>query len=299
MFTFRYHVVSLAAVFVALVVGILVGIGISGRGFVDKSERRQLQNQIDDLRNQRDDLGTQLAASQQRQKLAQAYVASTYRAVMSERLRGKGIAVLFVGHVDPAIRANIDDMLVAADAPAVLRMRALKTPVDPAALDAALAKRPAFAQYAGAGKLKDLGRALGDEFVTGGDTPLWTALSVQLVEERTGPPRRPADGVVVVRSSGPQQGPTALFLTGLYAGLAAAGVPVVGVETTRTKPSAVPVYARVRRFSSVDDVDINEGRLALALLLAGANPGHYGVKQSASTDYLPAVDPLPVATTSG
>ena len=68
MFTFRYHVVSLAAVFVALVVGILVGIGISGRGFVDKSERRQLQNQIDDLRNQRDDLSAQLAASQKRQK---------------------------------------------------------------------------------------------------------------------------------------------------------------------------------------------------------------------------------------
>jgi hypothetical protein len=298
MFTFRYHVVSLAAVFVALVVGILVGIGISGRGFVDKSERRQLQNQIDDLRNQRDDLSAQLVASQKRQKAAQEYVGNTYRAVMSERLRGKHIAVVFVGHVDPDMRANVDDTLAAADAPAALRVRALKTPVDPAALDAVLTRRPAFAQYAGDAKLEDLGRALGEEFVAGGETPLWSALSDLLVEERTGPPRRPADGVVVVRSTGPQQGPTGRFLTGLYAGLAAGGVPIVGVETTKTTPSAVPSYAHAG-FSSVDDVDILEGRLALALLLAGADLGQYGLKQTASTGYLPQVEPLPVATTSG
>ncbi|MEP6977677.1 MAG: copper transporter [Thermoleophilia bacterium] len=298
MFTFRYHVVSLAAVFVALVVGILVGIGISGRGFVDKSERRQLQNQIDDLRNQRDDLSAQLASSQKRQKAAQEYVSNTYRAVMSERLRGKRIAVLFVGHVDPDLRANVDDTLTAADAPAALRVRALKTPVDPAALDAVLTRRPALAQYAGDANLKDLGRALGEQFVAGGDTPLWTALSDLLVEERTGSPLRPADGVVVVRSAGPQEGPTARLLAGFYAGLAAGGVPVVGVETTKTTPSAVPTYAHAG-LSSVDDVDILEGRLALSLLLAGADPGHYGLKQTADTGYLPPVEPLPVATTGG
>ena len=40
MLDLRYHVASLSAVFLALVVGILVGVGISGRGLVDKSERR-------------------------------------------------------------------------------------------------------------------------------------------------------------------------------------------------------------------------------------------------------------------
>jgi hypothetical protein len=36
----RYHVASLSAVFLALIVGILVGVGISGRGFVDKWRSR-------------------------------------------------------------------------------------------------------------------------------------------------------------------------------------------------------------------------------------------------------------------
>jgi hypothetical protein len=297
-FTFRYHVVSLAAVFVALVVGILVGIGISGRGFVDKSERQRLQNQIADLRNERDDLRQGLSDAQVRQQAAQEYVQASYAALMAGRLRGKRVAVLFVGHVDPDLRANVDDALEAADAPPSLRVRALKVPVEPAALDSVLAARPAFAKYAGDEQLEELGRALGEEFVAGGDTPLWTALSDALVEERSGPPRPPADGIVVVRSGGPQQGATARFLSGLYAGLGTLGVPVVGVEGTTTKPSAVPTYGRVG-ISSVDDVDIREGRLALALLLAGAEPGHYGVKLTASAGYLPRVDPLPVAAAGG
>ena len=39
MFDLRYHVASLAAVFLALIIGIVVGVGISGKGFVADSER--------------------------------------------------------------------------------------------------------------------------------------------------------------------------------------------------------------------------------------------------------------------
>ena len=42
MFDLRYHVASLAAVFLALIIGIVVGVGISGKGFVSDSERRVL-----------------------------------------------------------------------------------------------------------------------------------------------------------------------------------------------------------------------------------------------------------------
>ena len=54
MFDFRYHVASLAAVFLALVIGILVGVGISSGGFVSKSERNILNGRIDDLESELD-----------------------------------------------------------------------------------------------------------------------------------------------------------------------------------------------------------------------------------------------------
>ena len=54
MFDLRYHVASLAAVFLALIIGILVGVGISGKGFVQDSERSLLNERIADLKNRLD-----------------------------------------------------------------------------------------------------------------------------------------------------------------------------------------------------------------------------------------------------
>lgn len=48
MFAFRYHVASLAAVFLALIIGILVGVGLSSDGFHKESERSLPNRQIAD-----------------------------------------------------------------------------------------------------------------------------------------------------------------------------------------------------------------------------------------------------------
>ena len=166
-------------------------------------------------------------------------------------------------------------------------------PLDDAAIDRILNGRPQLAAYAGPAKLADLGRELADEFVLGGDTPVWDALQNQLVEEKNGTMRRPADGIVVVRTAQPQADGTARFLHGLFGELADRAIPVVGVETAASKPSAVPVYRRYS-ISSVDDIDQAVGRVALALLLSDAPPGAYGTKKTATDGVLPEV--LPIST---
>lgn len=292
MFDLRYHVASLAAVFLALLIGILVGVGISGRGFVDKSERNKLEARIEALQNQ-------LASAQQRsgdlsrqQQASLAFIKDAYPALMHGRLQGKRVALFFVGSIDGGVRGNVETALNDANAKPLIRIRALKVPIDPKALDATLAGRPAFARYVGDDQLGRLGRALGRELVAGGDTPLWDALSPQLVEERFGGQKRPADGVVVVRSAAPQQRATARFIQGLYAGLSSGSAPAVGVEVYEKKPSAVKAFAH-NGLSTVDDVDTATGRLALALLLAGGDPGDYGLKDSATDGILPPIEPLP------
>jgi hypothetical protein len=59
----------------------------------------------------------------------------------------------------------------------------------------------------------------------------------------------------------------------------------VGIETTGDRTSAVRIFDRAD-LSTVDNVDTPAGRLALALLLAGAERGNYGVKETA-TEVLP------------
>ena len=60
-------------------------------------------------------------------------------------------------------------------------------------------------------------------------------------------------------------------------------MPVVGAAASEDDPAAVLDAYRDQGISSVDDIDVSAGRLALALLLAGAEPGHYGFSDGART----------------
>jgi hypothetical protein len=288
MFDLRYHVASLAAVFLALLIGILVGVGISGS--VSKGEKSLEKQRIAQLQSQLSATGSTIDALKQRQQAALTFMNESYPLVMKNRLRGKRVAVVFVGRIDGKTNSLIKDTLTDAGAPQPVRVRALHVPVDTAGLDQTLTGRPALSQYSGPEQLDALGRALAEELVTGGDTPLWDTLSNQLVVERIGGLQRPVDGVVVVRSAGPQTGETGQFLRGFYGGLASGSAPAVGVETTRSKLTAIRAFSE-NGLSSVDDLDRPEGRFALMLLLRGADRGHYGVKGSASDGLLPPVPP--------
>jgi hypothetical protein len=291
MFDLRYHVASLAAVFLALIIGILVGVGISSGGFVKKGERKLLTDQIADLRNRLGAANTRAHDLNEAQKTGQTFVQDTYPALMAGRLRGRRIALVFVGSIDDGTRSLIERTLSDAGASAPIRIRALKVPIELGQLDAVLAARPALAPLAVATGAGVIGRELGQEFVLGGQTPLWSALSSQLVAERLGGQQEPADGVVVVRSAEPQQGETARFLAGLYSGLASQGVPAVGAETSSALPSAVNAFSHAK-LSTVDDLETAPGRLSLAALLAGASPGRYGLKDTAKDGLLPPIAPV-------
>jgi len=289
MFDFRYHVASLAAVFVALVIGILVGVGVSSNDTLSHSERKLLNEQKAELQARYIALAGQLNALQDQERASAAFSSAAYSVVMSNRLKGKRVGVVFVGPTDAGMRNLVEGALTDANGVSS-RYRALKVPIDPAAIEKALASRPALAaKYAGPTGLEALGKELGSELVKGGKAPLWGPLSSLLVVERLGGMRGPLDGVVLVRTAAPQHGPTVGFLHGFYSGLGSAGAPLVGVETSDAKVSAVPIFRQLG-ISSVDDLETPAGRLALAALLAGAPPGHYGLDQANDTGVLP---PLP------
>jgi Copper transport outer membrane protein, MctB len=287
MFDLRYHVASLAAVFVALLIGILVGVAMSGK--VDDAEKQSLKSDVNRLEAQLD------AASEGRAKVSRehtalrAFIKNAYPMLIADRLHGKRVAVLFVGPVDAGVSQQIDRAVSDAAGSAPLRLRALKVPIDATNLDGHLDGD--LAQYRTAG-LDDLGREFAHELVSGGDTPAWDALTSQLVEEKAGSFRRPVDGVVVARTVKPQNGKTAIFLSGLYAGLGDSNVPAVGVEPSGVSQSAVATWSGAG-LSTVDDIDAPAGRLALALLLAGGSAGNYGLKAGADDGIVPPIEAQP------
>jgi Copper transport outer membrane protein, MctB len=289
MFDLRYHVASLAAVFLALIIGILVGVGISGP--VDNQKTKFLEEQVAKYQRQLDQSAAKSTDDAREQQAARTFISETYPVLVRNRLRGKRIAVVFVGSVDGGISSSVNRLLRESGAEQ-LRLRALKVPIDVRQLGSALNGQPAAVGLRGRQNVEALGRSVGQELMLGGDTPLWDSLAPALAEEQEGGSRAPADGVVVVRKT-PQRGATSRFLLGLYSGLGSASVPAVGVEPTDAAESATKAFAQ-GGLSSVDDVDKPVGRLATVLLLAGAPSGQYGVKDTAD-DVLPPFPPRSAA----
>jgi hypothetical protein len=290
-FDLRYHVASLAAVFLMLVVGILIGVGISGRGFVDDAERNKFNNKIAGLEEQVDAANETAADFERRQQAAEDFVESAYPALAAKRLDGKNIAILVLGPVDPTVSA-IERAVEDDGEGRVARMRALDLPLRLEAVEAAVSAKPELGGYVGDAQLGNLGRDLGRELAAGGATPLWDVLESEIVEVREGRLAEPVDGVIVMRTAEPQAAETSRFLAGIYQGLGSAGVPVVGVEPTRVEQSAIPVFQRYR-LSTVDGVDTPVGALAMLLVLADLDAaGDYGVRDTADR-ILPPIEPLP------
>lgn len=295
MFDLRYHVASLAAVFFALVIGILVGVALASHG-LGNTERKRLEDDLRRAQIQNDALQARLEGLNETAAADKAFVDNTYEVVVANRLKGLRIAVLFIGSVDGDLRSAITRTIADAGGGGPLRVQAVKVPIDPTALSKRLTTRPPFlAAYAGRDQLTKLGHALGQEFVAGKDTPLWNTLQNLLVEERVGTAKLPADGVVVVRSASAQTGATALFLQGLYSGLRDVGVPAVGVERTGDGGSSIQAFQKVH-LSTINDIDERVGKLALAILLSdGRIAGDFGSPPAAT--WLPTVPAIP--TTGG
>ncbi len=291
MFDLRYHVASLTAVFVALVIGILVGVGLSGKGFVNDAERENLTSKISALQQQVESAQESLDSATRVEEALRRFADETYPTVVPGRLEGKRVAVLFVGPVDAGIAFSVRKAVVDAGG-TIVRTRSIRVPLDTKRVEEILKRQPSFRRVQGVTQLGNLGGALGTELVNGEATPLWDALDETIVLERKGLSTPPVDAVVVVRSAEPQRGPTKAFLAGAYSGLARAGGVAVGVDASGAGASAIPAFA-LSGLSTVDSVDSSAGRLALVLVLGGAAPGSYGVKEPATDGILPPVTSSP------
>jgi hypothetical protein len=295
MFDLRYHVASLAAVFFALIIGILVGVALASHGLGD-TERDRLQEDLRRAQLRGDAAEADLDAREVTGRSEHAFVEKSYKVVMANRLKGARIAVLFIGSVNDDALQAIKAALRDADAGTPLRTRAVQVPINPAALAQRLVNRPFLAAYAADDQLEELGHALGQEFTAGKETPLWNALESLIVEQKDGSEKLPADAIVVVRTVPAQIGATALFLNGLYSGIKDVGVPAVGVDLTEGDGSSIKAFKKAR-LSTVDDVDTAVGRLALVILLSEpAVTGDYGTKTTADDGPLPNVVPVPTTT---
>jgi hypothetical protein len=276
-FDFRYHALSLVAVFLALAVGLLLGVAIGDSGLVSSAK----QDIEDSLRG--DVKASRAEAADLRAQLAQHddYERQTFPDLVAGRLAGDQIGLVFLGDSDEQITDEVRDALEPAGA--TLRwVGALREPPDVEQLADRAEGSPYAAMSIDPTLLSPFAHRIGVQLIQGGKLVMQERPA--LMQSFSGD-LGVLDGIVVVRDpdrpeeSDDQKGTSETLEDGIVSGMNRTDVPVVGVEELDTDPSQISWY-RDRGLASVDSVDQLSGRAALVFTLAGAD-GAYGLKSSA------------------
>jgi hypothetical protein len=268
MFDFRYHALSLVAVFLALAIGILLGatIGNSLVSDADKGIRSSLHQDVINARNAANQAQSQL---NQRDKI----ISSALPMLVQGELGGQRIAIVATGSlpssIESEVRQTVETAGGAVDSVSVFDASGQLDSIEkaagvrgrnPAAVEA-FGRRVARSIVIGDGVANRMHKALPDTMR--GDYN--GAGSV--IFYRSPPPDQEEDQDKSVREA---------FENGLSEGIQAQGVQAVGVEEQSTDPSQIGWY-KDHHMSSVDSVDLPGGQLALVFTLTGEK-GSFGIK---------------------
>lgn len=283
MFDVRYHALSLAAIFIALVVGLLLGVAIGDKELVSSARndvRDSLRRDVVEANNARDEARERVADEQE-------YSDAAYPILTGDLLRGRKIGLVLLGS-DKHAPGLVDKALEPTGAKITV-VAAVRSSVD---LEE-LANRAAGTRYDALADdpdlLDDFGKRIGIQIVTGGR--LLAEARTALMSSQSGG-FGGLDGIVLRRSTNdPPSDKEAKLLDaledGIARGLVASGANVVGVEERSSEPSYVGWY-RDRDLSSVDNLDETAGRAALVFTLGGAD-GAFGRRSSAQALLPPVV----------
>jgi hypothetical protein len=271
----RYHATSLIAVFIALAVGILIGAEFGGDALTNtrKDLEHSLTGNLQDARSRADQLSAELGRSNE-------FADRVYPVLVRNRLAGKRIGIVALGGLPSELSSDIEDALGTTGG-RLVGVGVVREPVDLNSLAGDLAKTRFADIRRNPDTLTAFGTGLGRQLVRGG-TLLERVRSH--VFSRASGNFGALDGVIVVREEPEDMGPVQRATAGrlesaLMSGVAGTRTPAVGVETSTTEPSSVSFF-QGNDLSSVDDVDMTAGRLAMVFAMLGAE-GSFGVKGSA------------------
>jgi hypothetical protein len=260
----RYHAVSVAAIFLALAVGLLLGAEYGDDVLRDTAQSLEssLTSDLEDARGRIDELESELAREQR-------FGEEVYPALVGDTLPGRSLAVVALGGRPDALR---DDFLTALEPTGaeVTQIAQVREPPDVKGL-ADLVSGTGPDRELAEGAARKAGRTLvdGRSFYEEAQDVLLSGFSGST---------DPVNGVLVVRqqpASAEDDAATDAIESSLVDGLLASGVPVVGVERTDADPSSIGFF-QGQGLTTVDDIDLTAGGVALVYALRGAR-GAFGV----------------------
>jgi Copper transport outer membrane protein, MctB len=271
----RYHAASLAAVFLALAIGILIGAEFGGD--VVSNTRKDLEKSITadlaDARGRVDDLAGELGR-------ANEFADRIYPVLARDKLAGRRIGILGLGGLPGGLSSEIESALEPTGANLVA-VGVIREPPDLEALSGDLSGTRFADISSNPDTVQALGTGFGRQLVIGGN--LLEKVGSKMFSRVSGRFGN-LDGLVVVRETpkplnDAEEESVSRLDSGLLDGVSGTAVNAVGVEATDADPSSISFFAD-HNLSTVDDIDLSSGKVATVFALLGAE-GNFGIKGSA------------------
>lgn len=283
----KYHIASLAAVFLALGIGILIGTSMIGSDTLMKKQEAliaSLQSQYAALRDENRKMASELASLKQDYAYQQEFNRAVLPALVREKLVGRKVAVVDIsnrGDHDP-VASVLREAGADVESLTQVNLNKLKN----------AAVKEQVAAYLGMDRdvslnslLPEFARLFAGAMVSGGDDEFIRQLESKDVLKVSGAYGVPVQDVVIIGGCDSKEHDYAkAFDLVLAKEWQAAGIRVYGVEDSDVPVSYMRYYQSVR-LTTVDNIDSVYGQVALVQAMAG-HPGHYGIKPTAE-NFLP------------
>ncbi len=283
----RYHAASLAAVFIALAIGILIGIGLADDVVSTASQEleQSLRDERDQAEAEADDLRAQLDEEEQ-------FSDDAYPALVDRKLAKRKFAVIELGDVpDDEVDDTADEAIDAAEQAGgeLASVSSIELPLDVAALIDDVGGR-AEGLRNDPGDLERLGRLVGSGLAGGGEL---IDRSKESLFTRFNGSLEGVSLLILIRNPATdlgdkQQERYDALEAGLIQGAREGAAGVVGVESSSTDPTTLDVFSE-QDVATVDNVDTPAGKVSLVYALDGAE-GDFGGKDAADS-MLPDLQP--------
>ncbi len=278
----KYHIASLAAVFLALGIGILIGTTMIGSDVIMKQQERlvmNLQQEFVSLREENRRTAAALAAMQEDLAYQQQFNREVLPVLVQGRLQGRKVAL-----VDLNYRKEHDGLVnvlrtagAEVQSVTVVNLSALRNPETSSRVAVFLGREREAPpdRY-----LPDLARTLARALLTGEASELTGFLEEQEIVRISGAYGvAPHDVILIGGGKGKDQDYAKPFDLVLIKTWQSYGLRVFGVEDSRV-PVSYMRYYQSAGLTTVDNIDTVYGQVALVRAMGGY-PGHYGIKETA------------------
>lgn len=283
----KFYVISIAAIFAALGIGIFVGFLLDAQNLIMDQRNdiiTEIEKRFDYLSEENKGLKEALESANNEKENYEYFIDSTYKEIIKDKLVGVNVAIIetnndyvysSVGQLLEAAGANVVNLTTIMDTflsqdLLINLYQELQIPIN-------------SSNIAG-----DAIRKLTESIIKGEMNELVLKLDERGFINLVGPINEPADYIIVAGGSRDDSQDRINVIDSTIINVAKSNsVPVVGVERIDVNYSYIETYKNLG-ITTIDNVDTTIGKVSLILAMEG-RPGHYGVKKTAE-DLIPSLN---------